>query len=193
MYNKAMNTRLLSTYKWLATVLKRSVHHIKTIVHRIDNSEKDLETKMISVWDKLNTLTVNSELTMNDIRKQIKEFSKYLQLPKTRKVITSWNKYELPYIEYFKNFDLKANMKDLTVARISREFEYWEDEQGKIKQVKENVERSIQFQMNILENELQDIEDEMQSDTASITFEDSFSPKSKPGRSYSIPIGAVQT
>lgn len=200
-YNKAMDIRVISTYKWLETVLKRSVHHLKTIVHRIDNSEKDLETKMRSVWDKLNTLKMKSELTINDLRKQIqeetdeicREFGTYLQMPKTRMAITSWIENELPDIESFKYFeDLKANMEDLAVGRISRELENWEDEQGKIKEVKENVERSIQFELNILEDELQVIEDDLQSDAGSITSEDSISPKQKHGRRYSIPIGAVQ-
>ncbi|VDI31864.1 Hypothetical predicted protein [Mytilus galloprovincialis] len=200
-YNKAMDIRVLSTYKWLETVLKRSVHHLKTIVHRIDNSEKDLETKMRSVWDKLNTLKMKSELTINELRKQIQEetdeiceeFGAYLRLPKTRMAITSWIENELPDIEFFKNFEeLKANMEDLTVARISRELENWEDEQGKIKNVRENVERSIQLRLNILEDELQVIEDDMQSEAGSITSEDSISPKVKQGRRYSIPIGAVQ-
>lgn len=64
-------------------------------------------------------------------------------------------------------------MEDLTVGRISRELESWENDQGKIKNVIENVERSIQFHLKILEDELQDIEVDMQLDTTSITSDDS--------------------
>ena len=72
------------------------MHHLKTIVHRIDNSEKDLETKMRNVWGKLNTLKMKSEIVTNDMRKQIEEetvqiceeFRQYLDSPKTKMSIT---------------------------------------------------------------------------------------------------------
>lgn len=187
-------------YRWLETILKRSVHHLKTIVHRIDNSEKDLETKMRNVWGKLNTLKMKSEIVTNDMRKQIEEetvqiceeFRQYLDSPKTKMSITSWIEDELPNDESFISWsDLKENLNDLTLARISKELENWEEDKGEIKAVRETVERSIQFQLNILEGELQDIEDDLQSETDSINS-DEFSEERRDSRRFPIPTDAVQ-
>lgn len=172
---------------------------MKTIVHRIDNSEKDLETKMRNVWGKLNTLKMKSEVVINDMRKQIEEetvhiceeFRLYLDSPKTKMSITSWIESELPNDESFNSWsDLKENLNDLTLARISKELENWEEDKGQIKAVRDTVERSIQFQLHILEGELQDIEDDLQSETDSINS-DEFSEEKRDNRRFSIPTDAV--
>lgn len=200
LYCKAMEKRIVSSYKWLEAVLKRSVHHLKTIVHRIDNSEKELETKMKSVWQNLNTLKMKSELVISKLNKQIEEetdeicsnFRMYLSSPKTRMAVTSWIEAELPDLESITMWGvLKEKLHDLTIARISKELENWEEDQRKIKNVKESVAIEIQHELNILQEELQDIEEDLQSDTDSIVSDDSLY-NSNTTRGHSKPHVQVQ-
>lgn len=190
--------QIFSVSRWLETLLKRSVHHLKTIVYRIDNSEKDLETKMKSVWEKLQTLKLRSEVVINDLRREIEEeseticeeFRKYLQEPKTRIAITMWIDSELPEVNSAKWEDIKEFLESRTLERISKELENWEGDNGKISAVKKIVETSIQIQLNVLQNELNDIEGDMQSDTTSVASDDSF--ETKTARRFSLPINNVQ-
>lgn len=200
LYSKAMDKRVKSTYKWLENLLKRSVHHLKTIVHRIDGSEKDLETKMRSVWEKLNTLKLRSEIVINGLRKEIEEetdticeeFREYLKEPRTRMAITMWIDSELPEVESGKWEYVKESLESRTLMRISNELDNWEKDKGKITAVKNNVEKSIVIQLNILQEELNNIEDDMQSDTASVASNESF--ESKAGqRRFSVPFCSIPT
>ncbi|KAK3101391.1 hypothetical protein FSP39_003201 [Pinctada imbricata] len=104
LFVKALDRRIKTTYKWLENILVRSVHHLKIIVRRIDNSEEDLATTMKNVHSKLTRLKEHSHdfiqtqrIKLDTESKEItRAFKEELIKPQVKFRICQWIDGETP-------------------------------------------------------------------------------------------------
>lgn len=62
---------LLICYRWLGTVLQRSLHYLKTMVRRLDMSDKDRQSKTQEVSRKLRALKEKANDVINFLYQEI--------------------------------------------------------------------------------------------------------------------------
>ena len=172
-----MTSLFLYNFRWLETVLIRSVHHLKTIVRRIDNSEKDLATKMKSIHAKLTNLRQKSSEVIQLQRAKLKAekeviiqaFREELKKPQVQFRLCHWLDNELPTAD---NWDsIKKIVRDLVIKRILDEFCKWEEEAGRIESVQKAITFEIKTDLHILQEDLEKIENDLRSETSSLSDE----------------------
>lgn len=179
---KATDMRVKSTYKWMETVLVRSVHHLKTIVKSVDDTEQHLKVKMKDVHDKLQSLRQKSKDVLQDqkcqIETSVKEicqmFEEFLRQDAAHFRLVHWLQQDLTDINADDIWpDLKRNIEHKMLERITDEFTKWEEDNHKCQAVEQEMFNQIKFQLCILQEDLNCIEGELHSDTNSVSSDDS--------------------
>ncbi|XP_062611406.1 uncharacterized protein LOC134273227 [Saccostrea cucullata] len=181
LYTSALDKRVTSTYKWMETILKRMTHHLKTFVCRLDTSEDDLQQKLSEIEVKLDRIGLHAEEVMQSLTKKIdnaceeiyQSFREYLMTLPSKTQIINWTTAETPDPNEFPTWtEIKMEIYERTSQRISKELVRWEDQQGHIKEIDRAIMTEIHLKLNLLREELADVDDDLNSDTKSITSDD---------------------
>ncbi|XP_063436025.1 uncharacterized protein LOC134717044 [Mytilus trossulus] len=185
-YSQALNERVKVTYKWMKTLLLRSVHHMKTMVKQLNCSDDKMINKMREANENLEKLKNESVDVITSLRDMINKqsyhicglFREYLKLPVVRMAITQWIEQELPS-EFILDqdgqptavkkewMDLKTEIDGLIIERIAIELDKWEEENGTIDSLESLVIFEIQQKVLGLTNEVTKVETELHSSTGS--------------------------
>ncbi|XP_021369321.1 uncharacterized protein LOC110460623 isoform X2 [Mizuhopecten yessoensis] len=171
-YTKAAHRRIESTYRWIERVLARSVHHLKTMVKRLDSTDKSMEKEMTHTYEKLKHLKQNSSAVLAELNTKVQE--KYTMLcdefrtefikPGTRVALTQWIKSETPEVENGQTWvDIKEAINIRISKRISDEMIRWEKETGHFQSIEDMVVNDIKLQLRFLQDEVEKIENEIQN------------------------------
>lgn len=169
-------------YRWMETVLVRSVHHLKTIVKSVDDTEQHLKVKMKDVYEKLQSLRLKSEDVLKDqkcqIETSVKEicqmFEEFLRQDAAHFRLVHWLQQDLTDIDADDIWpDLKKKIEHKMLERITDEFTKWEEDNHKCQAVEQEMFNQIKFQLCILQDDLNCIEGELHSDTNSVSSDDS--------------------
>lgn len=161
----------------METVLIRSVHHLKTIVKSIDDTQQHLKVKMKDVYEKLQSLRLKSEEVLKDqkshIDTSIKEicqlFEDVLRQDATHFRLVHFLRQDLTCIDSTDTWpDIKKKIHHMLLMRISDEFTVWEENNSKCQAVEQEIFNQIKFQLHILQDDLNSIEGELHSDTSSV-------------------------
>ncbi|XP_061187855.1 uncharacterized protein LOC133195894 [Saccostrea echinata] len=181
LYNSALDKRITSTYKWMETILKRMTHHLKTFVCRLDTSEEDLQKKLSEIEVKLNRIGLHAEEVLQTLTKKIdnaceeiyQSFREHLMTLASKTQIVNWTLAETPSPNEFPTWtEIKMEIYERTSQRISKELVRWEEEQGHIREIERTIMTEIHLKLNLLQEELADVDDDLNSDTRSITSDD---------------------
>ncbi|XP_078340657.1 uncharacterized protein LOC111108748 [Crassostrea virginica] len=190
LFTCALDKRVTSTYKWMETVLKRMTQHLKTFVHRLDNSEEDLQKTLSKIEMKLERITSRSEEVLTRLSNHIdkacediyKSFREHLMTPSSKIAITMWTQTETPAPEDFTDWTmLKMEIYERTSNRISKELVKWEESQGHIQEIEKTILTEINQELCLFTEELSKVDDELNADTASTTSNESELPQNKFG------------
>lgn len=182
LYVSALDKKVTSTYKWMETILKRMTHHLKTFVHRLDSSEESLQEKLSHIDTKLKSLNSRAEDVFKSLSDKIdkaseeifQSFKQHLMTHPSKTGIIIWAEGETPDPEKYSSWDdVKMEIYELTAKRISKELVRWEEKQGHINEIGDTIKREINTELNLLNSELTDVDDELNSDCRSITSNDS--------------------
>ena len=161
----------------METVLIRSVHHLKTIVKSIDDTQQHLKVKMKDVYEKLQSLRLKSEEVLKDqkshIDTSIKEicqlFEDVLRQDATHFRLVHFLRQDLTSIDSTDTWpDIKKKIHHMLLMRISDEFTVWEENNSKCQAVEQEIFNQIKSQLHILQDDLNSIEGELHSDTSSV-------------------------
>ncbi|XP_069141270.1 uncharacterized protein [Argopecten irradians] len=170
-YAKAVHRRIESTYRWIERVLARSVHHLKTMVKRLDSNEKSMQDKMVLTYEKLKHLKQNSSAVLAELNAKVhekysllcEEFRTEFKKHGTRVALTQWIKSETPEVKDGHTWDDVKELIDYKISeRIRRELVQWENEKGHFQSMEDMVVNDIKLQLRFLENEIENIENEIQ-------------------------------
>ncbi|XP_060075728.1 uncharacterized protein LOC132555397 [Ylistrum balloti] len=170
-YTRAVQKRIESTYRWIERVLARSVHHLKTMVKRLDSNEQSMEDKMVHTYEKLNHLKQNSSAVLAELKVKVHEkysmlcdeFRTEFKKHGTRVALTQWIKSETPEVEDGQTWnDIKEEINVRISKRISDEMIRWEKETGNFQSMEDMVVNDIKIQLRFLQYELEAIESEIQ-------------------------------
>lgn len=174
----------------METVLKRMTQHLKTFVHRLDNSEEDLQKTLSKIEMKLERITSRSEEVLTRLSNHIdkacediyKSFREHLMTPSSKIAITMWTQTETPAPEDFTDWTmLKMEIYERTSNRISKELVKWEESQGHIQEIEKTILTEINQELCLFTEELSKVDDELNADTASTTSNESELPQNKFG------------
>ncbi|XP_076095809.1 uncharacterized protein LOC143066878 isoform X2 [Mytilus galloprovincialis] len=181
-YSQALNKRVKVTYKWMKTLLLRSVHHTTTMVKQLNCSDDKMMNKMKEANENFEKLKNESVGVITSLRDMINNksyhicglFREYLQEPVVRMAITQWIEQELPS-EYILDQDgeptavkkewieFKTEIDSLIIERIAIELDKWEEENGTIDLLETLVINEIQQKVLGLTNEVTKVETDLHS------------------------------
>lgn len=176
---------MLLYFRWIENILIRSGHHLKTLVRRLDGSERDLEDKMKEVFLKLESLRKRSDCVLEDMNTRIraesediyKHFREYLRSSGSRVAITSWIEDELPHKDDSNTnwLEVKNKIDILISTRIAAQLEKWEESTQMAKSLENKIMLEIKAQLHLLQDDLTEIEEDIQEDdNTSISSEEEF-------------------
>ncbi|KAJ8301061.1 hypothetical protein KUTeg_020048 [Tegillarca granosa] len=199
-HHRAVDGRVKKTYKWIENILLRSAHHLKTLVRRLDSSERDLEDKMKQVFEKLEGLRKRSDCVLEDMNTRIraeaediyKQFRQYLRSPASRIAITNWIEDELPSKDdnTISWIEVKNKIGTLVSLRITEQLEKWEQSTRMAQSLENKIMLDIRAQLHLLQDDLTEIEEDIQEDdNASISSEEEFTTahRDRGGRRQTLP------
>lgn len=182
LFVSTLDKRVTSTYKWMETILKRMTHHLKTFVHRLDSSEEGLQEKLSQIELKLQRLNSQAENVFKALSDKIdkaseeifQSFKQHLMTHPSRTGIIIWEVNETPDPQNFSSWDdVKMEIYEMTSKKMSKELVRWEEKQGHIRDIEKTIAREINNELKLLNDELSDVDDELNSDCRSITSNDS--------------------
>lgn len=162
-------------FRWIKTILLRSVHHLKTIVGQLNRSDNRMEADMNKALIKLEKLKTDSTEIITSLRADINktsqdicdEFREHLKSPVTRMTITQWIDLELPHHTTYdedgsvvkKNWgQLKTEIDERIIDKITDQLVTWEEENGIISNLEALVVTEIREKLLGLTKEMHEIE-----------------------------------
>lgn len=178
-------------------MLKRTMHHLKTVVRRLGLSEEDMKAQSEIARRKLDALKVKSEAVLEELifklnaesKQMCNELSKYMQCENCKRKITcDWNVGEIPTVDSGLGdwTWIRERIHQAFYDRLIECVDDWNTDERRIDVIAEELSSHIKFDLRLLEEELNDIEMEIQCDTSS-TSSDELSALSR-SRRKSMPI-----
>lgn len=168
-YNIALDTRIQSTYQWVANVVSRSMFHINAITKDIDLSEEELNQRTRTISKNLETLQHEAEGVFNQLRRELdqttievcKEFRERLKRPSAKQKLLKWEVCELPSADDKTWPKIKEKLDFKLSQRLSDILEEWDEENNYIVKVEEKIFREVHEELNILQEDFNRIEKQM--------------------------------
>lgn len=177
----AMDRRIKASFRWLGSVLQRTVHYLRTIVRGIDMSEHERDSKKIQTKKKLHALKTKAEAVTKKLRNEVdkavhdicEKVREYLKTPQARlKLTTNWGKDadELPDLYLCAGgWDwVKRHIDGAIDSRLIDLLEDWETVERCIPELETKLCRDAKLDLCELESELSQIENDVQDDTVSM-------------------------
>ncbi|KAK3610633.1 hypothetical protein CHS0354_009097 [Potamilus streckersoni] len=172
LYISALEKRIKANYKWIDNLLRRSFHHVRTVVRMLDLSEQNLQLKIKSIFERLTIFHQKSDDIIRKIEIDVEELSAticdelepYLRKPEIKgRLVSTWTEDEIP------KGDEKDTSWGVVKERVERAFYNklarilleWDEEYKLIKSHKIDMTQKVREGLNLLENEIDLLEDEI--------------------------------
>ncbi|KAL3853539.1 hypothetical protein ACJMK2_017074 [Sinanodonta woodiana] len=172
LYITALEKRIKANYKWIDNLLRRSFHHVRTVVRMLDLSEHNLQIKIKSIFERLTIFHQKSDDIIRKLELDVEELSaticdelkQYLRKPEIKgRLVSTWTGDEIP-----KGDEKDANW-GIVKARVEKAFYNklaiilmeWDEEYKLIKSYKTEMTQKVKEGLNLLENEIDLLEDEI--------------------------------
>lgn len=170
-------------FRWIKTILLRSVHHIKTIVRQLNSSDNRMEADMSKALIKLEQLKSESTDIIISLRAAIDktsqdicdEFREHLMSPITRMTIMQWIDAELPghtthdedgHVVKKDWGQLKTEIDERIIDKITDQLVTWEEDKGIISNLEALVVTEIRENLLGLTADMQQIEQQMDNSSS---------------------------
>lgn len=171
--------RIQVSYKWIENILRRTVHHLKSVVKRLDYSDMDLREKSDNARTKLDNLKKRSDCVIETLEGELKEKANDLcktlreyvsQESVKRKLTTNWDYSDLPSIDRgLGNWAwVKTKIDEAFYDKLCTCITDWDSDKQVIDTIETEMLSDIKFELNLLQEELSQIEREMQGECSSI-------------------------
>lgn len=166
--------------RWIETVLKRTVHHLKSVLTRLDLTDMELKTKSESIRVKLDRLQLKSESVLEELRATVDaESTDLCQFLKARistseckeALTKNWSPDDLPNIDSgLGNWMwIRRHIQETFFDKLLCIVENWERDEEILDKIEQQISFQIKLELKILEDELSDIEREIQGDDSSLS------------------------
>lgn len=183
LYGTAMDRRIRSSYKWMENVLKRIMHFLKSVVIRLDMSERDRLSRLKKSKEKLDKLLSQSGQVIASLHVELQEsienvcveVRKYLRKPSVQLRLTAlWGPKEIPDLDDTPEITsakkwlwLKERIDAAFYDRLCGILEEWDNDECKLNEIEDKVIEDIKMKLGILEHEIRDVEHDMSSSGSS--------------------------
>ncbi|KAK3610632.1 hypothetical protein CHS0354_009096 [Potamilus streckersoni] len=173
LYFYGMEKRIRDNYGWIEKVLKRSLYHLRTVVKRLDLSERDLKEKLEDTQERLNKLQNDSNSVISDLKKDLEKLTQdicgqlqsYLDTPMIRtRLVGCWLEGELPKADVGSWAYIKAKVEDSFYNRLAKLLQEWDRDNKKIKEHEKKMMAKIEYRLSLLDREIKKIESETEGD-----------------------------
>lgn len=189
--------------RWIETVLKRTVHHLKAVLTRLDLTDMDLKTKSGSTRNKLDRLQLKSESVLEELKAKVDaesvDLCKFLRAkissPECIESLTkNWTIDDLPNIDSGLGnwLWIKRCIQDAFFDKLLCLVENWERDEEKLDKIEQQISFQIKLELRVLEDELSEIEKEIQGDNSSVSS-DGISELAKTRRKSVISFSPTKT
>ena len=178
------------------------MHHLKSVVKRLDYSDMDLKEKSDSARTKLDNLKKRSDWVIDTLEEKLKE--KANDLCKTlrdyvskdlvkRKLTTDWDIGDLPSIDKgLGNWDwVKVKLNEAFYDKLCVCITAWDSDKQVIDTIETEMSSEIKFELNLLKDELNQIEREMQDECSSTEEEIKTGSLRKSRKMSYVDLGAL--
>ncbi|KAK3610631.1 hypothetical protein CHS0354_009095 [Potamilus streckersoni] len=143
LYFYAMDIRIRENYTWIETMLQRSQYHLRTVVKRLDLTERDLRQKLKTTQEKLKTLEKKSDSVISELRHDLeiltqnisKQLEIYLKTPMVKtQLVSCWAEEDLPKAYLGSWAYIKARVEDAFYVRLGQLLDEWIHDNKTIKE-----------------------------------------------------------
>ncbi|XP_045165820.2 uncharacterized protein LOC123529516 isoform X2 [Mercenaria mercenaria] len=183
LFISAMEKRIKQSFKWIENVLKRTIHHLKTVVRRLDLSDMDLKEKSETARVKLDRLRLKSESVLRELRAKLdiqskemcSELKDHLKSEYCKQKLTrGWSAGEIPSVDSgLGDWPwIQMRIHEAFYDRMLDCVEDWNRDERRIENLEEELSYEMKFQLQLLEEELDDIEKQIQCDSSSTSSDE---------------------
>ncbi|KAL4226499.1 hypothetical protein ACF0H5_014484 [Mactra antiquata] len=183
LYITSVERRIKQSYKWIENILKRIIHHLKSVIKRLDLSDKDLKTDSENTRSKLENLRQRSDSVLGDLKTKLRieygvinqELKEHLQSNYCKEKITrNWKHDCVPNVENgLGNYRwLRSRIHEAFFDKVVECVEDWDKEEKRIITIEQRLACDIKFGLQLLEDELKEVEREIQGDSSSLSSDD---------------------
>ncbi|KAL3853541.1 hypothetical protein ACJMK2_017076 [Sinanodonta woodiana] len=172
----ALESKIKTTYRWIESVLRRCVHHLRGVVRRLDRSECENMERSAQARNKLGVLRNKADDVIMTLKADLEIAAKtvcdniraYLNdvIPRMR-LTSCWTLDELPSPEDGKWLWIKEKIDDAFFDRMGFLIDEWDEKNGVIKTIEEKMIEDARMRLSTLQHELADLEREIQDDSSS--------------------------
>ncbi|KAK3610636.1 hypothetical protein CHS0354_009100 [Potamilus streckersoni] len=176
LYVHALENKIKSTYRWIESILRRCVHHLRGMVKRLDRSERENMERSAQARNKLAVLRNKADDVIMTLRADLEIAAKTVcgnirthlkdTIPRMR-LTTCWTLDELPSSEGGKWSWIKDKIDDAFFDRMGSLIEEWDEKNGVIKMIEEKIIEDTRMRLSSLQHELAEMEKEIQDDSSS--------------------------
>ncbi|OWF42782.1 uncharacterized protein LOC110460608 [Mizuhopecten yessoensis] len=168
-YIIALDTRIQSTYQWVANVVTRSMFHIGAIVRDLNTSEEDINQRTRNITKNLEALQHKAEDVFLRLHRDLeektnevcKEFRERLKRPSVKEKLLRWETCELPSSDGKTWPQVKDKLDFKFSQRLSDVLEEWNEENNYIVKIEEKIFSEVHEELNILQSDFNAIEKNM--------------------------------
>lgn len=163
--------------RWIESILRRTVHHLKSMVKRLDYSDTDLRERSHNTGTKLDSLKKRSDVVIStlkvelsrkrdDLCKTLREY--FNQDSVKRKLTTGWELADVPISdENLGNWAwVEGKIYETFYDKMCVCVNEWDNEKRVIDAIETEMSKDIKMDLNLLQEELDQIEREMQDDSS---------------------------
>lgn len=173
-----INNRVHTLFRWIENVMARLSHHLKTVVKRLDISDKKLNEESNKISQKLERLKHKSQLVLMEEQKKLELSSQRIhQIVKNHLMsergmngcVSGWREAELPILssEHLDWTWIKRKIHELFFDKVMAVVDSFEVNEGEIEKIEQELAFQIKFKLQLLEDELGKIEKEIHGDGSS--------------------------
>lgn len=164
-------------------MLKRTIHHLKTVVKRLDLSDLDLKERSDTAREKLITLGKKSDDVFKKMRSDLgiecqlmcTELSEFLKSEYCKKkLLDDWSSHEIPDVESgLGDWPwIRSRIHEAFFDKLITCVGEWDRNEKRMDKIEENLSCQIKLELLLLEEELKDVEKEIRGDSSSCSSDD---------------------
>ncbi|XP_060583775.1 uncharacterized protein LOC132739947 isoform X2 [Ruditapes philippinarum] len=206
LFISSLERRIKQSFKWIENVLKRTIHHLKTVVRRLDLSDMDLKDKSEIAREKLAKLRCKSESVLEELKAKLdvqskemcSELREYLLSEQCKNKLTrEWSAGQLPTVDAgLGDWQwIRMRIHEAFYDRIIECVEDWNEDERKIESLEEELSFGMKIELQLLEEDLAEIEKQIHCDSSSASSDDlSNLSKNRMSRRRTLPrISQIRT
>ncbi|WAR25726.1 STE20-like protein [Mya arenaria] len=202
LYISALEKRIKQSYKWIENVQRRTVHHLKAVVRRLDMTDMDLKVQSDATRKRLTRLQDKSHTVLLEQRKKVDAKAeelyhillKLLSSEKCKEFLTTgWSGDEIPKVDMgLGDWKwIKTHIQEAFFDKMMAYVEQWERDEEIVEKIEADITSKVKLELQILQEELESIEREIDGESSSVSS-DGMSTLGKSRRCSIMPLSPTK-